>query len=74
MGEVRNYVHHTVKQMNQKGLLIDNEVPNDDKLMELIQTYDENGDGCIQKDEMKDFILQTLTVGWVPKNKMKKKE
>ena len=57
MGEVRNYVHHTVKQMNQKGLLIDNEVPNDDKLMELIQTYDENGDGCIQKDEMKDFIL-----------------
>ena len=37
--------------------------------MELIKTYDDNGDGCIQKEEMKEFILQTLTVGWVPKSK-----
>ena len=54
--------------MVKKGLMIDNEVPNDDKLMDLIKTYDDNGDGNISKEEMKAFILKTLTVGWVPKN------
>ena len=68
MTEVRNYVHANVQQMVKKGLMIDNEVPNDDKLMDLIKTYDDNGDGNISKEEMKAFILKTLTVGWVPKN------
>ena len=47
-------------------------MPNDDKLMELIKTYDDNGDGVMTKEEMKEFILNTLTVGWVPKNNKKK--
>ena len=35
--------------------------------MQLIKTYDVNNDGHISKEEMKDFILKTMTVGWVPK-------
>ena len=72
MGEVRNYVHANVQKMQKSGLMIDNETPNDDKLMELIKTYDEDGNGVLSKEEMKEFILKTLTEGWVPKSKAKK--
>ena len=53
--------------MNKKGLMIDNAVPSDDKLIELIKSYDVNNDGHISKEEMKEFVLKTMTVGWVKK-------
>ena len=32
-----------------------------------MNTYDVNGDGLFQRDEMKELMMNALTVGWIPK-------
>ena len=56
-----------LKQLKEKGIMIDNVMPNDDDLVRMIQSYDNNKDGSISREEMKEFILNTLKVGWVSK-------
>ena len=67
MDEVKVWVHATVQDMTNRGILIQHQVPTDDRLMEIIKTYDVNNDGMIQKEEMKEFIVNTITIGWVPR-------
>ena len=43
--------------MKSKNIEIDQETPDEKRLMEMIKTYDVNKDGHISKEEMKEFIL-----------------
>ena len=42
-------------------------MPDAEKLLEIMQTYDTNEDGNFQKEEMRELMINALTVGWIPK-------